>query len=135
MSDDLKEKTRRTAELLFRGVDTGEGGYALWRQFDKELAKEISMFYTGRLYAREVLSQRERELCAVAALTVLNREQELRLHIHAARNVGATKEEIAEVIFQMLVYGGAPVMVEGLKIARQVFQERGEWQPAPAPGR
>jgi alkylhydroperoxidase/carboxymuconolactone decarboxylase family protein YurZ len=128
MSDDLKEKTRKTADLLFRGVDTSEGGYALWRKFDKELAKEISMFYTGRLYSREVLSQKQRELCVVAALTVLNRAEELRLHIHAARNVGATREEIAEVIFQMLVYGGAPVMVEGLKVAKRVLQERGEWK-------
>ena len=127
MDDDLKEKTRKTADLLFRGVDTAEGGYALWRQFDKELAKEISMFYTGRLYSREVLSQKQRELCVVAALTVLNRAEELRLHIHAARNVGATREEIAEVIFQMLVYGGAPVMVEGLKVAKRALQERGEW--------
>src|SRR3989304_3254607 len=127
MSDDLKEKTRRTADLLFRGVDTGEGGYALWRQFDKELAKEISMFYTGRLYSREGLSQKQREAWAVAALTVLNREEELRLHIHAARNVGATREEIAEVIFQMLGYGGAPVMVGGLKVAKRALEERGEW--------
>jgi alkylhydroperoxidase/carboxymuconolactone decarboxylase family protein YurZ len=128
MDEDLKEKTRKTAELLFRGVDTSEGGYALWRKFDKALAKEISIFYTGRLYSREVLSQKQRELCAVAALTVLNRAEELRLHIHAARNVGATKDEIAEVIFQMLVYGGAPVMVEGLKIAKRALQERGEWK-------
>jgi len=128
MDEDLKEKTRKTAELLFRGVDTSEGGYALWRKFDKALAKEISTFYTGRLYSREVLSQKQRELCAVAALTVLNRAEELRLHIHAARNVGATKDEIAEVIFQMLVYGGAPVMVEGLKIAKRALQERGEWK-------
>ncbi len=128
MDDNLREKTKKTAELLFRGVDTGESGYALWRKFDKELAKEISMFFTGRLYSREVLPQKQRELCAVAALTVLNREEELRLHIHAARNVGATREEIAEVIFQMLVYGGAPVMVEGLKVAKRVFQERGEWE-------
>ena len=127
MSDEIKEKTRKTAELLFRGVDTGEGGYALWRQFDKELAKQISVFFTGRLYSREVLSQKQRELCAVAALTVLDRQEELRLHIHAARNVGATREEIAEVIFQMLVYGGAPVMVEGLKVAKRALQERGEW--------
>lgn len=131
MDDDLKEKTRKTAEMLFRGVDTSEGGYALWRKFDKELAKEISMFYTGRLYSREVLSQKQRELCVVAALTVLNRADELRLHVHAARNVGATKEEIAEVIFQMLVYGGAPVMVEGLKVAKRAFQERGEWEESP----
>lgn len=128
MDEKLKERTKKTAQMLFHTLDADSRGYALWRQFDKELAKEISTFFVGKLYSREVLSQKQRELCAVAALTVLNRESELRAHIHAARNVGATREEIAEVIFQMLVYGGAPVMVEGLKIAQQVFQERGEWK-------
>ncbi len=127
MDEKLKERTKKTAQMLFHTLDADSRGYALWRQFDKELAKEISTFFVGKLYSREVLSQKQRELCALAALTVLNRESELRAHIHAARNVGATREEIAEVIFQMLVYGGAPVMVEGLKIAQQVFQERGEW--------
>ena len=127
MEEDLREVTRRTAELLFGPPKQGEGAYALWRQFDPELARHISMFFTGRLYARDVLPQKVRELCAVAALTVLNRPDELRLHIQAALNVGATKAEVAEVIFQMLTYGGVPVTVEGLKVTREVLQARGEW--------
>ena len=128
MDEDLREVTRRTAEMLFGPPKKGEGAYQLWRQFDPELARHISMFFTGRLYARDVLPQKARELCAVAALTVLNRGDELRLHIQAALNVGATKQEVAEVIFQMLTYGGVPTMVEGLKIAKEVLQARGEWE-------
>ncbi|HXH09707.1 MAG TPA: carboxymuconolactone decarboxylase family protein [Alphaproteobacteria bacterium] len=127
MDEDLREITRRTAEMLFGPPTKGEGVYDLWRQFDPELARHISMFFTGRLYAREVLPQKVRELCAIAALTVLNRTEELRLHIHAALNVGATKQEVAEVIFQMLTYGGVPTMVEGLKLVKEVLQARGEW--------
>lgn len=127
MDEDLREITRRTAEMLFGPPKKGEGVYDLWRQFDPELARHISMFFTGRLYAREVLPQKVRELCAIAALTVLNRTEELRLHIHAALNVGATKQEVAEVIFQMLTYGGVPTMVEGLKLVKEVLQARGEW--------
>ncbi|MDE0205538.1 MAG: carboxymuconolactone decarboxylase family protein, partial [Candidatus Tectomicrobia bacterium] len=70
-------------------------------------------------------SQKERELCAVAALTVLQRREELRIHIGAALNVGASREEVAEVIFQMMTYGGVPTMVEGLKVCDEVLQERG----------
>ena len=55
----------------------------------------ISMFFTGKLYARDVISQKQRELCAVASLTVLHRPHELRAHIHAALNVGATRQEVA----------------------------------------
>ena len=77
----------------------------------------------GNLYARDTLTQRERELCAVAALCVLNRTNELKSHVIAAVRAGATKEEVAEVILQMSTYGGMPVCIEGLEIARQVFEK------------
>jgi 4-carboxymuconolactone decarboxylase len=125
--DELRDITRKTAEMLFGPPKRGEGAYQLWRQFDPELARHISMFFTGRLYAREVISQKQRELCAIAALTVMQRLDELRVHVHAALNVGASKEEIAEVMFQMLTYGGVPTTVEGLKVCKEVLQERGLW--------
>ena len=126
--EELREVTRKTADMLFGPPKHGEGAYQLWRQFDPELARHMSLFYTGRLYAREVISQKQRELCAVAALTVLHRLEELRLHIGAALNVGATKEEVAEVMFQMMTYGGVPTTVEGLKICKAILEERGLWQ-------
>ena len=70
-----------------------------------------------------MIPQRDRELCAVAALTVLNRLPELRAHCHAALNVGATRQEVAEVIFQMVTYGGMPVVVEGLHTLKDVLVE------------
>jgi 4-carboxymuconolactone decarboxylase len=126
--DELNELTRRTSEKLFGRRRKGEGPYALWRQFDSELAKEFSRFFVGRLYAREVLSQKQRELCAVAALTVSNLQEELQIHCHAALNAGATSREVAEVIFQMATYGGVPCVVEGLKTLKKVLRETGEWK-------
>ena len=127
---ELSELTRRTAERLFGRPAKGEGAYATWQAFDPELARQFSMFFTGRLYAREVLTQKQRELCAIGALTVTNYQYELGLHCHAALRMGATKEEIAEVIFQMATYGGVPSTVEGLKTFKKVLQERGEWKDA-----
>jgi 4-carboxymuconolactone decarboxylase len=83
----------------------------------------------GNLYARDVLTQRERELCAVAALCVLNRTNELKSHIIAAARAGATREEVAEVILQMSTYGGMPVCLEGLVLAREVFAKAPEKTP------
>ena len=80
---------------------------------------------------RDVLTQRERELCAVAALCVLSRGNELRSHIIAAARSGATKAEIAEVILQMSTYGGMPVCIEGLAIARQVFDKAADNRQKP----
>ena len=124
----LSDLARDTAARLFGKPKKGEGVYAVWREFDPELAKHISRFFVGRLYAREVLSQKQRELCAVGALTVQKFWDELHVHCHAALNVGATAQEVAEVIFQMATYGGVPCTVEGLKTLKKVLQERGEWQ-------
>jgi 4-carboxymuconolactone decarboxylase len=126
MDEELKERTRRTAERLFHTVPGGVG-YDTWRQLDRELARELSAFFTGTLYSREVISQVQRELCAVASLTVLHRPRELRAHVHAALNVGATRQAVTEVIFQQVTYGGMPVVVEALEVLKAVLVERGEW--------
>lgn len=123
----LREKTRQTAHLLFHSIKGGVG-FETWKKFDKELARELSLFFTGKLYSREVISQKQRELCAVASLTVLNRRNELRAHLHAALNVGATRQEVTEVVFQQVTYGGMPVVVEALAVFREVLEERGEWE-------
>jgi 4-carboxymuconolactone decarboxylase len=131
---ELKQKTRETARTLFHSLKSGVG-YEQWRKFDKDLARELSMFFTGTLYSREVISQVQRELCAVASLTVLHRSNELRAHIHAALNVGATRQQVAEVIFQQVTYGGMPVVVEALDVYAKVLAERGEPFPAEEQGR
>jgi 4-carboxymuconolactone decarboxylase len=126
VSEDIVTKTKKTAELYFSGVK-GERPYELWRSFDKELARDLSMFITGGMYAREKIPHTTRQLVTVAALTVLSRVDELQLHIHAALNVGCTPTEIAEVIFQTFVYGGMPATNAALKTLQSVLEERGQW--------
>lgn len=121
----LKQITRETSAKLFGDRKAAPGAAAtavdLWRHFFPDLAPHISMFYAGRLYSREVISQKQRELCAVASLTVLDKPNELRAHILAAINVGATDQEVAEVILQQCTYGGVPCMVEGLRTLKEVL--------------
>jgi 4-carboxymuconolactone decarboxylase len=124
---ELKERTKRTAAMLFHTLKEGSG-FETWRKFDRELARELSMFFAGKLYSRQVISQKQRELCAVASLTVLHRPHELRAHLHAALNVEATRQEVAEVIFQQVTYGGMPVVVDALEVFKAVLVERGEWE-------
>jgi len=120
------EKTKKTAALYFKDVQ-GEKPFELWKAFDKELAKDLSLFITGKMYAREKIPHQTRQLVTVAALTVLNRTDELSLHIQAALNVGCAPAEIAEVIFQTAVYGGVPATNAALKTLRQVLQDKGLW--------
>jgi 4-carboxymuconolactone decarboxylase len=129
MDEALKQKTKSTAKMLFHTLKGGVG-FEDWKKLDKDLARELSLFFVGKLYSREVISQKQRELCAVASLTVLHRPHELHAHIHAALNVGATRQEVAEVIFQQVTYGGMPVVVDALEVYGKVLEERGEPFPA-----
>jgi 4-carboxymuconolactone decarboxylase len=126
LSNPLAEKTQKTAALYFKDV-RDEKPYELWRAFDKDLARDMSLFITGQMYAREKIPHKTRQLVTISALTVLSRLDELRLHIQAALNVGCTPEEIAEVIFQTLVYGGVPTANAGLKTLKSVLEEKGLW--------
>ena len=53
-------------------------------------------------------------------------EAQLKLTIRHALEAGATKREIAEVIWQMSMFGGLPAMQKALEIAQAVFAETGE---------
>jgi len=126
MSKDILEKTKKTGELYFKDVK-GEKPFELWRAFDKELGKDLSLFITGQLYAREKIPHQTRQLVTIAVLTVLSRSDELKLHIQAAMNVGCSPEEIAEVIFQTFTYAGIPTVNTALKTLRTVLEEKGMW--------
>jgi len=126
LDKELIEKTQKTAALYFKDVKD-EKPFDLWRAFDKDLAKDLSLFITGQMYAREKIPHKTRQLVTVSVLTVLSRLDELKLHIQAALNVGCTPQEIAEVMFQTFTYGGIPTVNAALKTLRTVLEEKGLW--------
>ena len=88
-----------------------------------EFAKVNVEFPYGELYTRQVLDPRVRELCTVAALTVQGfSSPQLKLQIEAALNCGASKEEITEIITQMIADAGFPAATNALLAAGEVFE-------------
>ena len=134
MSDDIKKKTqKRAAELFGKGIAM-DPPYLTWKAFDKNLANDFSLFITGNLYSRDVLTIQERQMAACAMLAALRAPEELRLHVNAALNVGCNPKKLAEIFFQLAPYGGMPAVNEALDIYREVLKERGEWPIEKSPG-
>ena len=121
---ELIEKTGKTANLYFSTVKNEDKPYNLWREFDKDLAKDMSLYITGTMYSREKIPHQTRQLVTVAALMALSKPEELKLHVHAAFNVGCSKEEIAEVMFQTSIYAGVPACNTALSVLKKVLKER-----------
>jgi 4-carboxymuconolactone decarboxylase len=127
MDETLKKKTQETANILFgKGVKM-DPPYLTWKEFDRDLANEFSLFITGNLYSRTVLTLQERQMAACAMLAALRAGDELRLHVNAALNVGCDPRKLAEIFFQLAPYAGMPSVNEALHIYRDVLKERGEW--------
>lgn len=85
-------------------------------------------FAFGDLYGHESsLSDKTRELVTIGALTVLGHAiPQLKLHVECALRLGATREEIVEVITQMIAYGGFPAATNAILAAKEVFATQGE---------
>jgi 4-carboxymuconolactone decarboxylase len=127
VDDELRKKTKETANRLFgKGVKM-DPPYLMWKEFDRDLANDFSLFITGNLYSRTVLTLPERQMAACAMLAALGAMDELKLHANAALNVGCDPRKLAEVFFQLATYAGMPAVNEALHVYRGVLKERGEW--------
>jgi 4-carboxymuconolactone decarboxylase len=127
VNDELRKKTQDTANQLFGKGIKMDPPYLTWKEFDRDLAKDLSLFITGNLYSRTVLTLPERQMVACAMLAALRATDELKLHVNAALNVGCDPRKITEIFFQLATYAGMPAVNEALQVYRDVLKERGEW--------
>jgi len=127
MDDELRKKTQETADRLFGKGIKMDPPYLTWKEFDRGLANDLSLFITGRLYSRTVLTLPERQMVACAMLAALRARDELKLHVNAALNVGCDPRKMTEIFFQLAPYAGMPAVNEALQVYRDVLKERGEW--------
>ena len=95
------------------------------RDIAPDFARLLIEFPFGDIYSRPGLDLKTRELIVVAALTAMgNAAPQLKVHLHGARNVGCSEQEIVEAIMQMAVYAGFPAALNGLFAAKEVFAQR-----------
>lgn len=102
----------------------GENVIESLKNIAPDFARLLIEFPFGDIYSRPGLDLKVRELAVVAALTAMgNAAPQLKVHIHGARNVGCSREEIVEVIIQMAVYAGFPAALNGLFAAKEIFSQ------------
>ncbi len=96
--------------------------------FDKmfpTMPADIMEMWFGKTFNREGLDSKTRLLVTLGALTVLGAQAEpqVKLTVRHALEAGASEREIAEVIWQMSMFGGLPAMQKALELAQSVFDE------------
>ncbi len=100
---------------------TPKGFENLWPTMPKDLMEQ----FFGKGLNPEGLDAKTRLLLTLAGLTVLGAQAEaqIRLTVRHLVEAGATKQEIAETIAQMGMFGGVPAMTKAMEIATEVLDK------------
>ena len=83
----------------------------------------ITRYAWGEVWSRPGLTRAERSMITLTALAALRQEEELALHVRAARRNGLTPAQISEVLLQVAIYAGVPAANRAFAIAQQVLAE------------
>ena len=119
-------------ELFERGlaklgeIDGAQGDAVMAALADiaPDLGRYIVSFAFGEIYHRPALNNRERELLTLGLLAAQGGcEKQLKVHIHAALNVGISREEIVEAFIHAVPYLVFPKALKSVFVAKEVFSE------------
>jgi 3-oxoadipate enol-lactonase / 4-carboxymuconolactone decarboxylase len=92
-----------------------------------ELTREFQEFITtyawGGIWTRPGLDRRSRSMITLTALVAHGHDEELALHLRAARRNGLSWDEIKEVLLQSAIYSGVPAANTAFRIAQEVRSE------------
>src|SRR5689334_25410078 len=83
----------------------------------------ITRYAWGEVWSRPGLSRAERSMITLTALVMLGQEEELAMHVRAARRNGLTVAQIQEVLLHSAVYAGLPAANRAFAIAQRVLAE------------
>ena len=96
---------------------------------DPDFAQTMDNFIYGDVYSRGKLTDKQRELLAITALTASQTLDSLPAQVQAALKAGATPVEIKETLYQCAPYVGFPKTVSALEITNKVFKKQGIKMP------
>jgi 3-oxoadipate enol-lactonase / 4-carboxymuconolactone decarboxylase len=135
------EAAERVAELIAGHVrpDAHSAGMAVRRQvlgdehvdravanttdFTADFQDFITRYAWGTIWTRPGLDRRSRSLITLTAMIARGHQEELAMHLRAARRNGLTNDEIKELILQTAIYCGVPDANTAFRIAGQVLAD------------
>ncbi len=92
------------------------------------MPKDVMETFMGKGISPDGLDAKTRLLLTLAALTVLGgqAEAQIRMTVRHLVEAGSTKQEIAETIAQMGMFGGVPAMTKTMELANEVLEKDGD---------
>jgi 4-carboxymuconolactone decarboxylase len=125
MSDELYERGMEVRRQV-HGDAHVDAATANATDFTRDFQEFITRYAWGGVWTRPGLDRRTRSLLVITALVATGREDELPMHLRAARRNGVEWNEIKETLLQAAIYCGVPSARGAFVIAQQVLDEEQE---------
>lgn len=116
----LKDLTVPTKESKTGHMDIGEG----FKDIAPDLEDFVVEFAFGDIYDRPGLSDQQKVLATISALVGQGLPQ-IGMHVETGLVVGLKPEEIVACILHLIPYAGFPKVLNALKVAQEVFEDKG----------
>ncbi|GAA4972829.1 4-carboxymuconolactone decarboxylase [Actinoplanes utahensis] len=91
--------------------------------FTRDFQDLITRYAWNEIWTRPGLERRDRSLITLTALIALGHDEELAMHVRAARTNGLSDDEIKELILQTAIYCGVPAANTAFRIAQRVLSD------------
>lgn len=91
--------------------------------FDAPFQELITEAAWGHVWSRPNWTKRERSMVTIALLAALGHTDELKMHVRATMNTGATPDDIREAMLHVAIYAGVPAANHAIKVVKQLLQE------------
>jgi 4-carboxymuconolactone decarboxylase len=91
-------------------------------EFTEHFQDFITRYAWGEIWSRPGLTRQERSIVTLTVLAALQHEEELAMHVKAARRNGLTEAQIQEVLLQVGVYAGVPVANRAFATAKRALE-------------
>lgn len=91
---------------------------------DPEMMSVLQKYIFGEVFTIGKLDNKTREMLTVTTLTAQQTLPQLKAHINALLNTGATPNEVREVIYQCAPFIGFPKTLNAISVMNEVFVER-----------
>jgi 4-carboxymuconolactone decarboxylase len=120
----LENQSRRESGNEVINKLTGGAGQPVLdalRQDFPFLADAIVDYSLGEVWSRQGLDDRTRQLATVAAFAATGNLPQLKIHAGYALRLGATQDELKEIIYLTTVTAGFPRSIDAAQALREVF--------------
>lgn len=117
----------KLAELILPEGDRPTGHMDIGKGFQDvapDLEKYVVEFAFGDIYARPGIDNKQKVIATISALVAQGLPQ-IGMHVKTGLAVGLKPKEIIGTIIHLIPYCGFPKVLNSLKVAQDVFAEKG----------